>query len=122
MIPNSTRAELPSSTPNGKSPENATGGSTTPDQETKIRCSVTESVRKQLLARSERGFQKYGKTLDRNDLTHGEWLQHLQEELLDAACYIEVLKRWAENRSGLSQESSMHGGQYDPSGFGSDHL
>jgi len=42
--------------------------------------------------RSERGLEKYGTTLDRDDLTHVEWLQHLQEELMDATLYIEKLK------------------------------
>jgi hypothetical protein len=48
--------------------------------------------------RSERGLKKYGTTLDRNDLTHVEWLQHLQEELMDAALYIEKLKDETKNK------------------------
>jgi tRNA A37 threonylcarbamoyladenosine biosynthesis protein TsaE len=48
--------------------------------------------------RSERGLKKYGTTLDRNDLTHVEWLQHLQEELMDAALYIEKLKDEEKNK------------------------
>jgi tRNA A37 threonylcarbamoyladenosine biosynthesis protein TsaE len=48
--------------------------------------------------RSERGLEKYGTTLDRNDLTHVEWLQHLQEELMDAALYIEKLKDETKNK------------------------
>ena len=38
------------------------------------------------------GTKKYGKTLDRTDLSHDEWLNHLQEELMDAALYIERLR------------------------------
>ena len=49
-------------------------------------------VRAALLARSEAGFRKYGTTTDRKDLGLLEWLQHLQEELLDAAVYVERLK------------------------------
>lgn len=48
--------------------------------------------------RSERGLEKYGTTLDRNDLTHLEWLQHLQEELMDATLYIEKLKDEEKNK------------------------
>jgi tRNA A37 threonylcarbamoyladenosine biosynthesis protein TsaE len=48
--------------------------------------------------RSERGLEKYGTTLDRNDLTHIEWLQHLQEELMDATLYIEKLKDETKNK------------------------
>lgn len=38
------------------------------------------------------GKKKYGATLERNDLSIVEWLQHLQEELMDATGYIEKLK------------------------------
>ena len=38
--------------------------------------------------------------LERKDLNLLEWLQHLQEELMDAACYVEKLKEeYAENNS-----------------------
>ena len=42
--------------------------------------------------RSERGIEKYGRTLDRDDLNFLDWLNHLQEELMDATLYIEKLK------------------------------
>lgn len=42
--------------------------------------------------RSQLGIQKYGRTLDRDDLNLIEWLNHLQEELMDATLYIEKLK------------------------------
>lgn len=48
---------------------------------------VTEAVRADLLSRSEVGIKKYGTTLDENKATQREWLQHLYEELLDAAQY-----------------------------------
>lgn len=50
-----------------------------------------------MLARSRRGYDKYGTTTERKDLTLPEWLQHLQEELLDAAIYVEVLKGEVNN-------------------------
>ena len=50
-----------------------------------------------MLARSRRGYDKYGTTTERKDLTLLEWLQHLQEELLDAAIYVEVLKGKVNN-------------------------
>ena len=31
--------------------------------------------------------------MDRNDLSTLEWLQHLQEELMDATLYLEKLKK-----------------------------
>jgi hypothetical protein len=42
--------------------------------------------------RSQLGIQKYGRTLDRDDLNLTDWLNHLQEELMDATLYIEKLK------------------------------
>ena len=52
-----------------------------------------ENVVKQLRWRAERGLAKYGVTTERKDLSVIEWLQHLQEELMDATVYIEKLKR-----------------------------
>lgn len=51
-----------------------------------------ESVKEQLSQRSKVGFQKYGVLTNRGDLTTQGWLQHLQEELMDACVYLEVLK------------------------------
>ncbi len=42
--------------------------------------------------RSQLGIKKYGRTLDRDDLNLTDWLNHLQEELMDATLYIEKLK------------------------------
>ena len=55
--------------------------------------SNVESVRRRLLDRAKRGLSKYGVTTERDDLDLTEWLQHLQDELLDAAVYVERLKR-----------------------------
>jgi hypothetical protein len=57
-----------------------------------VKDSIVESVVKQFKERSEVGIAKYGVTLDREDLSTLEWLQHLQEELFDASLYIEKLK------------------------------
>ena len=51
-----------------------------------------ENVVKQLRDREEEGLLKYGVNTERKDLTTLEWLQHLQEELMDASVYIEKLK------------------------------
>ena len=42
--------------------------------------------------RSKTGIEKYGTTLERKDVDLLGWLQHLQEELMDATLYIERLK------------------------------
>lgn len=49
-----------------------------------------EYVRQQLLNRSEVGLKKYGVTTMRKDLTLDQWMVHLQEELLDAAVYVQA--------------------------------
>ena len=57
-----------------------------------VKCSdpIVESVRQKLLDRSNVGKEKYGVGLDRGDLSRLDWLNHLQEELLDGAGYIEA--------------------------------
>lgn len=54
---------------------------------------VVESVIAQLRTRAEQGKRKYGTTMERDDLTFAEWIQHLQEELMDAVVYIEKIKQ-----------------------------
>ena len=51
-----------------------------------------EAVVALLRARARRGLAKYGTTLARGDLDRLAWIQHLQDELLDAANYAERLK------------------------------
>ena len=56
-----------------------------------------ENVVKQLRDREEEGMRKYGVNTERKDLNTLEWLQHLQEELMDASVYIEKLKNEMKN-------------------------
>jgi hypothetical protein len=60
--------------------------------------SIVESVVQKFKQRSEIGIKKYGKTLDRNDLNFIEWVNHLQEELMDAILYAEKLKQDAKTK------------------------
>jgi hypothetical protein len=53
---------------------------------------IVEEVRDKFLIRSEIGKKKYGVTLDRDDLSYEDWLNHLQEELMDSILYIQKLK------------------------------
>ena len=43
-------------------------------------------------SREERGFKKYGTTMDRTDLSFNEWLQHFKEELLDGLLYLQKIQ------------------------------
>lgn len=54
---------------------------------------VEDSVINSIKQRAHAGLQKYGTSMAREDLNTIEWLQHLQEELLDASVYIEKLKK-----------------------------
>lgn len=49
-----------------------------------------EAVREKLRQRAEIGLRKYGVTTERTDLSEEDWELHLQEELLDAAVYLEA--------------------------------
>jgi len=55
--------------------------------------SIVKSVIASFKQRSEAGIQKYGKTLDRNDLTFLQWIQHAQEEMMDGILYLEKMKK-----------------------------
>lgn len=46
----------------------------------------------EFIEREERGFKKYGTTMDRKDLSLNEWIQHLKEELMDALLYLEKIQ------------------------------
>ena len=56
-----------------------------------------ENVVTQLRNREEQGLRKYGVNTERKDLSIEQWLQHLQEELMDASVYIEKLKNEMKN-------------------------
>ena len=49
------------------------------------------AVVQKLFSRSRVGLEKYGCSTDAAGLSKMEWLQHLQEELMDACVYIETL-------------------------------
>jgi hypothetical protein len=53
---------------------------------------VVEKVVDKFNERSRVGIEKYGTTLNRDDLSLVQWLTHLQEEIMDATLYIEKLK------------------------------
>jgi len=55
-----------------------------------------QSVKDKFEQRSQTGIKKYNTTLERNDLNFLDWLNHLQEELMDATLYIEKLKDFAQ--------------------------
>lgn len=54
---------------------------------------IVESVIQKMRARSRDGITKYGTTLYDSPDGFYEFLNHLQEELMDASLYIEKLKQ-----------------------------
>ena len=54
--------------------------------------SYVQLVKAKFEQRSQTGIKKYNTTLEREDLNLQEWLNHLQEELMDATLYVERLK------------------------------
>ena len=60
--------------------------------------SYVQIVKAKFEERSQTGIKKYNTTLEREDLNLQEWLNHLQEELMDATLYIERLKAEIGNK------------------------
>ena len=55
--------------------------------------SIVMTVISEFAARARVGKEKYGTTLDRTDLSVLDWIQHAQEEHMDAILYLEKLKQ-----------------------------
>lgn len=58
--------------------------------------SIVNSVIDKFKQRSEAGINKYGTTLDRDDLSISDWLKHAQEEAMDFCLYLEKLSKKLE--------------------------
>ena len=65
----------------------------TNEQTIKSEDTILISVMTKYYDRSKQGLKKYGTNLDRKDIDLIGWLNHLQEELMDATLYIEKLKK-----------------------------
>lgn len=52
-----------------------------------------DAVCDMLQERAKRGLTKYGVTTEREDINLYGWVQHLQEELCDAAVYLQRIKK-----------------------------
>lgn len=53
---------------------------------------ILRNVQKMLEEQTRKGLEKYGTTVNPNDYTFVGWLEHLQQEMIDAVVYCEVLK------------------------------
>jgi hypothetical protein len=61
-------------------------------KEIEFRDPVVERVVDKFISRSDIGFEKYGVTLEEDMSNVFIWINHLQEELMDAVLYLQKLK------------------------------
>lgn len=61
-------------------------------KEIEFRDPVVRRVVDKFVSRSDVGFKKYGVTLDQDPSEMFQWLNHLQEELMDAVLYLQKAK------------------------------
>ena len=73
-------------------------------QEIEFRDPVVQCVVNKFVDRSDVGFAKYGKTLREDPSDIFTWLNHLQEELMDATLYLQRLK---EEITTLREEKAL---------------
>ena len=59
---------------------------------------IVNSVIDKFLHRSRVGIEKYGTTLERNDLSLDEWINHAQEEAMDLCLYLTKIKEELKNK------------------------
>lgn len=60
--------------------------------------SIVKNIISTFLERSEMGKNKYNTDLDRTDLEILDWIQHAQEEHMDAILYLEKLKTYYKSK------------------------
>ena len=66
---------------------------------------ILAAVIDDLRRRELKGLETYGTTVDRTDLSQSEWMQHLYEELLDAAVYLKKLQHGSQGITNHQKEN-----------------
>jgi hypothetical protein len=69
--------------------------------------SIVTSIIRKFTERAEMGKKKYGTDLDRADLELLDWIQHAQEEHMDAILYLEKLKQQYTHEKGNKSTNEM---------------
>lgn len=79
-------------------------------KEIEFRDPVVERVVDKFVSRSDVGFAKYGVTLEDDKSNIFAWINHLQEELMDAVLYLQKLKEETteELQQALINEYEVH--------------
>lgn len=74
--------------------------------------SIVRSVIGKFETRAALGLKKYGTNLDRKDLSICEWINHAQEEHMDAILYLEKLKQelisWDLPQQPIKEQEKEH--------------
>lgn len=63
--------------------------------------SIIYEVARLMRQRADKGKDTYGTTMDRDDLSTEEWLDHAIEEALDLAIYLTKIKKELEQLKSL---------------------
>ena len=63
------------------------------NREIKVTDSIVDSIIDQFIVRAQKGKEKYGVDLDREDLDILEWIEHAKQEHMDAILYLEKIER-----------------------------
>lgn len=74
---------------------------------------VEEFIIQEIRRRRDYGREKYGTSMEREDLSVSEWLQHAKEELLDGAIYIEKCIRKVKQYEQENSSRSLRSGPED---------
>jgi Na+/phosphate symporter len=67
---------------------------------------ITNQVIEDIERRAKVGLETYGTTMDRSDLSELDWLNHMYEELLDAAIYTKKIIDIKKNSLGSNTTST----------------
>lgn len=54
---------------------------------------IVQEVKELYEKRSQIGIKKYGTTLERDDLSIEQWIEHAIEEAMDLTLYLSVIKK-----------------------------
>ena len=77
---------------------------------------IEDRVCDAIRARADVGKNKYGTTMDRDDLSLLEWIQHAQEEAMDLAVYLEKIKQELHYQDDINKDTVMGSITYDSYG------
>ena len=65
----------------------------------KVNDKIINRVIEKIQKRAEAGYKKYGVGLDKDEQSLDTWLNHLQEELMDAILYIQTAREELDEKA-----------------------